>query len=491
MLRASNLRRILLAGENHFLSALLTTAMEQRDILLLEFEGDGHLGNALRGIIKSCPEPDFRVAFHTFRCFPVNDEELSQIIAGTKPLLILLALPRVPLRCLDSLFEVLGPSSALIVVVIDANQEELVELVRPGIADFIIPPLRDSEVLVRIRRLLNQVRQERKSRQALTEKMGLQQLIGTSPAFLAEINKIPIVAKSDISVLISGETGTGKELVGRASHYVGPRAGKPFVPVNCGAIPVELLENELFGHERGAFTGASAARDGLIQEAEKGTLFLDEVDSLPLLAQVKLLRFLQEKEYRPLGSTKAMKGDVRIIAASNANLEEAVAAGTLRRDLYYRLNVVPIHLPALRDRSTDILVLAHHFLAHHAARLDSPARQFSSDAERKLMLYSWPGNVRELEHVIERVVVLSTDRTIQESQIVFPGENNRLSGLSFQEMKSKVISQFEMNYIQNLLIAYKGNISRAAQAAGKERRTFWQLVRKYKIDVQQFKVSHS
>jgi two-component system, NtrC family, response regulator GlrR len=462
--------------------------MEQRDVLLLTFEEDGHLANALRRIIESCPEPDLKLAFHAFRCLPINEKELSQLIVRTRPLLILLALSQVPMSCLDSLFEVLGPPSARVVVVIDAQQEELIELVRPNIADIIIPPLRDAEVLVRIRRLLNLARQEKRSHKALVEKLGFQQLIGTSQAFLSETNKIPVVAKSEISVLISGETGTGKEMVGRAIHYLSPRAGKPFVPVNCGAIPVELLENELFGHERGAFTGATGAREGLIQEAEKGSLFLDEVDCLPLLAQVKLLRFLQEKEYRPLGTTKAIRGDVRIITASNANLEESVAAGTLRRDLYYRLNVVPINLPPLRDRSTDILLLAHHFLAHHAARLNSPARAFSPEAERKLMLYSWPGNVRELEHAIERVAVLSTNKTIQESQIVFPGENDRLGGLSFQEMKAQVISQFETNYIQNLLIAYKGNISKAAQAAQKERRTFWQLVRKHKIDVQKFKV---
>jgi DNA-binding NtrC family response regulator len=465
--------------------------MEHKEILLLEFEGNGQLGEALRAIIESGDNLDFKVACHTFRQFPVNDDELTEIILRQKPLLILLVLPRVPLNDLDSLFEVLGPgtSSALIVAFIDADQEGLTELVSRGIADFIIPPLRDTEVLVRIRRLLKQVRQQQQSRQALTERLGLQQLIGASSAFLSEMNKIPAVAKSDISVLISGETGTGKEMVGRAIHYLSPRAGKSFVPVNCGAIPIELLENELFGHEKGAFTGASGSRTGLIQEAENGTLFLDEVDSLPLLAQVKLLRFLQDKEYRPLGSTKAIKGDVRIVAASNANLEDAVAAGTLRQDLYYRLNVVPIVLPPLRDRSRDILLLAHHFLAKYATKLNSPAVEFSPEAERKLMLYTWPGNIRELEHVIERVVVLCTQRTIQESHIVFSGKkNDRLGELSFQEMKANVISQFETNYIQNLLIAYKGNISKAAQAAQKERRTFWQLVRKHKIDAQQFKV---
>jgi DNA-binding NtrC family response regulator len=358
---------------------------------------------------------------------------------------------------------------------------------RPGIVDFLMAPLRDAEVLIRIRRALNRAWQEQKTEQSLTEKFGLQQLIGRSPAFLAATGKILTVAKSDISVLITGETGTGKEVVGRAVHYLSPRAGKPFVPVNCGAIPIELLENELFGHERGAFTGASGSRNGLIQEAEKGTLFLDEIDCLPLLAQVKLLRFLQDREYRALGSTKAVKGDVRVLAATNANLEDAVTAGTLRRDLYYRLNVVPIVLPPLRERGQDILLLAHHFLAEYAARLNSYVAEISPEAQRKLLLYSWPGNVRELQHVIERSVVLCTERTIQASDIAFPGENDQLGQLSFQEMKTKVISQFETTYIQNLLTAYQGNISQAAQAAQKERRTFWGLVRKHNIDVTKFR----
>jgi transcriptional regulator with PAS, ATPase and Fis domain len=343
---------------------------------------------------------------------------------------------------------------------------------------------------VRIRRLLNDVSQEEKTSRALTEKLGLQQLIGKSPAFLAEISKIPVIAKADISVMLSGETGTGKEMVGRAIHYLSSRASKSFVPVNCGAIPVELLESELFGHERGAFTGAAQARDGLIQEAEKGTLFLDEVDCLPQLAQVKLLRFLQSKEYRRLGSTKVVTGDVRIIAASNANLEESVAAGTLRRDLYYRLNVVPIGLPPLRERAHDICLLARHFLAKYSAQLDSPAVDFSPEAERKLMLYDWPGNVRELEHLIGRVVVLCNQKIIQEDHIIISGKHDNLIQLSFREMKENVISQFETNYLQSLLLAYKGNISKAARAAQKERRTFWELIRKYKIDVEKFKVAN-
>lgn len=326
--------------------------------------------------------------------------------------------------------------------------------------------------------------------QSLTEKLGLQQLIGQNSLFASEINKIPLVARSDASVLISGETGTGKEMVARAIHYLSPRAGKAFVPINCGAIPVELVENELFGHDRGAFTGAASTRDGLIHEAEEGTLFLDEVNCMPLFAQVKLLRFLQSKEYRRLGSTKSLNCDVRIIAASNADLEAELAAGTLRRDLYYRLNVVPIVLPSLRARGNDIILLARHFLAKYAAKLNNSVADFSPEAERKLLLYSWPGNVRELEHVIERVLILCTEKIIQADHIVLPSGETNSSQLSFQEAKANVISQFETTYIQSLLTVYQGNITKAAQAAQKERRTFWQLVRKHNIDVQKFKTAN-
>ncbi|NVM20900.1 MAG: sigma-54-dependent Fis family transcriptional regulator [Desulfobacterales bacterium] len=313
------------------------------------------------------------------------------------------------------------------------------------------------------------------------------QLVGESPSFCAEIKKIPIVAAGDASVLISGETGTGKELCAQAIHYLSPRAAKPFVPVNCGAIPVELLENELFGHRAGAFTNASTSQPGLIHEANGGTLFLDEIVSLPPSAQVKLLRFLQEKEYRPLGSTKTYRADVRVIAASNIDVEKAVMEGTLSRNLYYRLNVVPIKLPPLRERREDIPLLAHHFLARYSARFNKQVSDFSPEAVQVLVLHDWPGNVRELEHVVQRAIVLTEEAVIQRSDIVLASVETTLGQEPFKEAKAQVIEQFEKDYITKLLEAYQGNISRAARAAQKNRRAFWELIRKHGIDVQSLK----
>jgi len=312
-------------------------------------------------------------------------------------------------------------------------------------------------------------------------------MVGESPIFLEETKKIPIVAKCGASVLISGETGTGKEMCARSIHYLSPRANKPFIPFNCGAIPTDLVENELFGHVQGAFTGASTPQQGLIHEADSGTLFLDDIDCLPLLSQVKLLRFLQEKEYRQLGSAKMCQADVRVIAATNTDLEAAVEEGELRSDLYYRLNVIPITLPPLRDRREDIPLIALHFLNKYETEFDKQLTGFASEALQTFMLYDWPGNVRELEHVVERAVLFSEQTVIGEVDIILPHQKAPACNASFKEAKADVISRFEKDYIERLLHAHQGNITKAAQAAQKNRRAFWQLIRKHQIDVQTFK----
>ncbi len=313
------------------------------------------------------------------------------------------------------------------------------------------------------------------------------QLIGQSPIFLQQAQKIPLIASCGANVLIVGETGTGKELYARAIHYGSARAGRPFMPVNCGAIPAELVENELFGHIPGAYTSASNLQVGLIEEANGGTLFLDEIDCLPVHAQVKLLRFLQEKEYRPLGSPKTKQADVRVVAASNLNLEEAVDTGKVRQDLFYRLNIISLTLPPLRDRREDIPLLARHFLAKYSREFDSHVEDFADEAMSMLMVYSWPGNVRELEHAVERAVVMCNKPLIQAADIVLSNRALAAKRESLREAKAKEIARFEKNYIQGVLSACRGNITRAAEISQKNRRAFWQLIQKYRIDVSRFR----
>jgi two-component system, NtrC family, response regulator GlrR len=315
----------------------------------------------------------------------------------------------------------------------------------------------------------------------LRSRLGLDRIIGESPAFVALLRQIASIAKHDVCVLILGETGTGKEVFARSIHYCSQRSGKPFIPVNCGAIPVDLLENEFFGHESGAFTSANCPRRGILKEADGGTLFLDEVDCLPPFAQVKLLRFLQDGQFRPLGSVSTYSADVRVVAASNANFKEILESGRLRKDLYYRLNVLSMQLPPLREREGDIVLLARYFLAKYADKFKVQVRDFSTAALQRLLYHPWPGNVRELENVIQRAVVLADHEIISPDDIPIEDRESRLEEQSFRRLKAKAIDQFEQNYLRRLLLIHEGNISKAARAAGKDRRAFWELMRKHDI----------
>jgi DNA-binding NtrC family response regulator len=346
--------------------------------------------------------------------------------------------------------------------------------------EFLTPPFEPSDILHRIQRLLDHDRPDRRLIGALKREIGLSQLVGNSVDFTHEVKAVPKIARSSATVLITGETGTGKELFARAVHYLSPRQHCPFVPVNCGALPGELAENELFGHDAGAFTSALTARGGLIREADGGTLFLDEIDCLPPLVQVKLLRFLQEKEYRPLGSSKVMKADVRIIAASNVDLDKAVHEGKVRQDLYYRINILSLKIPPLRERLSDIPDLTQHFIEKHQLEGMNRVEGISPEALQKLQHYDWPGNVRELEHVIERSIALCEHSLIDADDISLRATAQKLS---FQEMKAKVIADFEKRYIEDLLALHRGNISEAARAVSKNRRTLFQLIKKYNIEV--------
>jgi DNA-binding NtrC family response regulator len=311
------------------------------------------------------------------------------------------------------------------------------------------------------------------------EKIGLRQIIGESPLLLEQVGRVPRFARCDATVLISGESGTGKEIFARALHYLSRRAARPFVPVNCGALPEDLVESEIFGHKRGAFTGAATDQPGLIHEAEGGTLFLDEIDGLTRAAQVKLLRFLQDGEYREVGSQQIAQANVRVVAATNADCGQLVRAGSFREDLFYRLNVLSLALPALRERRGDIVLLAHHILETQAAAENGPPKKLSLAALNRLLGHSWPGNVRELENVLTRAVVLCDRETIELSDLNLPDDGATEEDQSFQQTKSLMVRRFEHDFLETVLRAHDGNITRAARAVKKNRRAFWELLRKH------------
>ncbi len=309
------------------------------------------------------------------------------------------------------------------------------------------------------------------------------EIITRSPVMESILGRARLVAASDASVLVRGDSGTGKELLARAVHRASPRALKPFVAVNCGAIPEQLLESELFGHMRGSFTGAARDYKGLFQAADGGTVFLDEIGDMPLALQVKLLRVLQDKEVRPIGSTQTIRVDVRIISATHRNLEEAIKAGVFREDLYYRLNVVSFALPALSERREDIPVLATHFLSHLADKYKKSLNGFASEAMEVLVKSSWQGNVRELYNVVEQAVALSTTPIVPPALVenAIRGQTAELS--SFEAARS----EFEREYLAKLLKITGGNVTQAARLAKRNRTEFYKLLQRHHLDPKLFK----
>lgn len=308
-------------------------------------------------------------------------------------------------------------------------------------------------------------------------------IVTRSPLMLRLLEQARMVAQSDVSVLINGQSGTGKEIFAQAIHNASPRNNKPFVAINCGALPEQLLESELFGHARGAFTGAVSNREGLFQAAEGGTLFLDEIGDMPAPLQVKLLRVLQERKVRPLGSNRDIDIDVRIISATHRDLPKAMARGEFREDLYYRLNVVSLKIPALAERTEDIPLLANHLLRQSAQRHKPFVRAFSTDAMKRLMTASWPGNVRQLVNVIEQCVALTSSPVISDALVeqALEGENTALP--TFAEARN----QFELNYLRKLLQITKGNVTHAARMAGRNRTEFYKLLSRHELDANDFK----
>lgn len=316
-----------------------------------------------------------------------------------------------------------------------------------------------------------------------TDERWREAIVTRSPLMLRLLEQARLVAQSDVSVLINGQSGTGKEIFAQAIHNASPRNSKPFIAINCGALPEQLLESELFGHARGAFTGAVSNREGLFQAAEGGTLFLDEIGDMPAPLQVKLLRVLQERKVRPLGGNRDIDIDVRIISATHRDLPKAMTRGEFREDLYYRLNVVSLKIPALAERTEDIPLLANHLLRQAAERHKPFVRAFSTDAMKRLMTASWPGNVRQLVNVIEQCVALTSSPVISDALVeqALEGENTALP--TFVEARN----QFELNYLRKLLQITKGNVTHAARMAGRNRTEFYKLLSRHELDANDFK----
>ncbi len=378
----------------------------------------------------------------------------------------------------------LNPEIPVIIMTSYGTIENAVHFLRSGAYDYITKPLTREVFCHRIHRALESFRMSEEISQLKTSlKLAVKskEVVGNSLAMHEVMEKISAVAQTDASVVIYGESGTGKELAAKSIHYASRRSEKPFVAINCGALPETLLESELFGYKKGAFTDATTDTPGLVLEADSGSLFLDEIGELTPKVQVKLLRFLQEKEIKPLGSTKTVQANVRIITATNRDLKAAIADGSFREDLYYRLNIVPVTLPPLRDRKEDIPLLANHFLRIFATEFEKDVHEISPLALQKLVGYHWPGNVRELENKIQQTVVMSQHSVIQPGDIDTPGEMD-----TFKEEKKKIVSEFEYNYITKLLSLHTGNISQAARAAGMDRKNFWQLIKKHEVEAKQY-----
>ncbi len=308
-------------------------------------------------------------------------------------------------------------------------------------------------------------------------------IVTRSPIMLRLLEQARMVAQSDVSVLINGQSGTGKEILAQAIHNASPRGKNAFIAINCGALPEQLLESELFGHARGAFTGAVSSREGLFQAAEGGTLFLDEIGDMPAPLQVKLLRVLQERKVRPLGSNRDIDINVRIISATHRDLPKAMARNEFREDLFYRLNVVNLKIPALAERAEDIPLLATQLLRQSAERHKPFVRAFSTDAMKRLMTASWPGNVRQLVNVIEQCVALTSSPVIGDALVdqALEGENTALP--TFVEARN----QFELNYLRKLLQITKGHVTHAARMAGRNRTEFYKLLSRHELEANDFK----
>ena len=437
------------------------------------------------------------------RCLTATDPRRAlALLESERPDLVLtdLKMPEVDGLAVLRRAHELDPTLPVIVITAFATIESAVAAVKEGAFDYLPKTFSLDQLTIVVDRALRQRRlaqENRNLREQLQTTFGLENVVGRSPAMAQVFELVKKAARSEANILILGESGTGKELIARAVHANSPRAAQAFVPVDCASLPENLLESELFGHEKGAFTGAIRAKPGLMEVASGGTLFLDEIGDLPVSLQVKLLRALQERQIRRVGGTALLDVDVRVVSATNRHLREAVAAGQFREELYYRVNVIEIPLPPLRDRAGDIRLLAHSFLKRYG---QGRVNGFDDATMAALEGYAWPGNVRELQNIVERACALAEGDTITRRDLpqhllggqapvggatdaspAIPTQLAGTAGLGLKEAKDRWMAVLEASYLRELLDRHDGNISAAAKAAGIDRKTFHRLVTKHKI----------
>lgn len=431
-----------------------------------------------------------------YECLTANHaQEALSLLASERPDLLLTDLRMPEMDGMEMLGRAkeIDPQMPVVLLTAHATLESAVAAVKAGAFDYLAKPFSIDQLKVAVERALTRRRLELENlhlREQLRGIFGFENIIGRSNALRQVLELVRKAARSDANLLVLGESGTGKELIARAIHANSPRAAEPFVPVDCASLPENLLESELFGHERGAFTGATAAKQGLVEAANRGTLFLDELGELPLGLQVKFLRALQERQIRRVGGTRQIDVDIRVVCATNRNLRELVKAGEFREDLYYRIAVIDIALPPLRERQGDVELLAMSFLAKFARRGAPTPQGFEPEAMAALEMYSWPGNVRELQNVVERACALAEAEMITLADLPphlrtaapppdRPSAGESAATLTLKEAKERWVSELESAYVAELLRREGGNVSQAARKAGVDRKTLHRLLNKH------------
>ncbi|MFH2045394.1 MAG: sigma-54 dependent transcriptional regulator [Pseudomonadota bacterium] len=434
-------------------------------VLQMRLETEGYMATTIADVQKAIAitrEEDFDLALVDLKLARKNGIELMETLHDIRP------------------------EMPVIILTAYGTIESTVDAMQKGAYSYLTKPFDHRQLLLQIKNGIERTRlskEIRRLKNLVGERYEFKNIIYKSRKMKAVLEQVAMAAETDSNVFIQGESGTGKELIAKALHLASLRKDNPFLAINCAAIPENLLESELFGFKKGAFTGALSDKKGLFAQANSGTMLLDEITETPLLMQAKLLRVLQEREFYPLGSEKSVKADVRIIAASNKDLAMEVEKGVFRNDLFYRLHVIPIHLPPLRERKEDIPVLVTHFIKRFSKEMKKDIKEITPSAIQGLLSRDWSGNVRELENTIEYAVAMSTGNTIGEETIL---QSQKTKDENIKPLK-EAKNNFEKEYMSNILSIAEGNISKAAELAGKYRADFYDLLKKHKINSADFK----